>query len=124
MSMISELVKGLRKLGNQWKHNDIAGCHLIFEAAATIETLSAKVRENNLNGGWIPCGGRRPEDLGQYLCTVESWGTRGINILSWGAPTFPMNLGDGVGWYDSCSDGDFYVDNVVAWMPLPEEYKG
>ena len=44
MSMISEQVKRLRKLANQWKHNDVAGCNLIFEAADTIEALSAKVR--------------------------------------------------------------------------------
>ena len=44
MSMISEQVKRLRKLANQWKHNDVAGCNLIFGAADTIEALSAKVR--------------------------------------------------------------------------------
>ena len=47
MSMISEQVKGLRKLANQWKHNDVAGCNLIFDACDTIEALSAKVRNTD-----------------------------------------------------------------------------
>ena len=42
--MISEQVKKLRKLANQWKHNDVAGYNLIFDACDTIEALSAKVR--------------------------------------------------------------------------------
>ena len=54
MSMISEQVKRLRKLANQWKHNDVAGCNLIFEAANTIEALSAKVRTTDRpKGEWI-----------------------------------------------------------------------
>ena len=47
MSMISEQVKGLRKLANQWKHNDVAGFNLIFDACDTIEALSAKVRNTD-----------------------------------------------------------------------------
>ena len=55
MSMISEQVKRLRKLANQWKHNDVAGCDLIFEAADTIEALSAKVRaaDKPKTGKWV-----------------------------------------------------------------------
>ena len=52
--MISEQVKGLRKLANQWKHNDVAGCNLIFEAADTIEALSAKGRAaDRPTGEWV-----------------------------------------------------------------------
>lgn len=54
MSMISEQVTRLRKLANQWKHNDVAGCNLIFEAADTIEALYAKVRNaDRPTGKWI-----------------------------------------------------------------------
>ena len=72
MSMISELVKGLRKLGNQWKHNDVAGFNLIFDAADTIETLSEKVRANNLHNGWIPCSERLPEDIKPVIITWKN----------------------------------------------------
>ena len=109
MSMISELVKGLRKLGNQWKHNDVAGCNLIFEAADTIETLSAKLSAHNLaNGGWIPVSERLPRDDEEVLISCE-----------WGVD---------IGWYDCDGWRSEWInhyddDNVLAWMPLPPAYK-
>lgn len=62
---------------------------------------------------WIPCSVRPPEEYGRYLATVE------------------------IGSYDSrqrmikeviFKNGKFYrqgIGNIVlAWMPLPELYKG
>ena len=69
MSMISEQVKGLRKLANQWKHNDVAGFNLMFDACDTIEALSAKVRDaDRPTGEWICMG-----DVGVTECNQCGW---------------------------------------------------
>lgn len=50
---------------------------------------------------WIPCSEKLPEEEGRYICD-----------------------------YDGCIDfglfvnGAWYVSGAVAWMPLPEKYKG
>jgi len=133
--MISELVKGLRKLGNQWKHNDVAAYHMIFDAAYTIEMLSAKLSAHNLgNGGWIPVSERLPsaEDcpmdcmvtrkskyVGNYVdmavaeangtWTHEDWDAIVLGDVESGRKTGLISTRD---------------DEIIAWMPLPEPYKG
>ena len=84
MRMISEQVKSLRKLANQWKHNDVAGCNLIFEAADTIEALSEKVRANTIYGDWIPVSERLPSKEGSYLITSE---TGAVTTAHWYMPS-------------------------------------
>lgn len=106
MSMISEQVKKLRKLANQWKHNDVAGYNLMFDACDTIEALSAKVRNNNLYGGWIPVSERLP--IPPTFCLVTTDGSHGdvIDIALY------------------MSDGWHKASEVIAWMPLPSPYEG
>ena len=128
MSMISELVKGLRKLGNQWKHNDVAGFNLIFDAADTIETLSEKVRASNLHNGWIPVSERLPDAddcpmdcmvtrkskyIGNYvdIAVAEKNGT-------WTHEDWNAIVIDGKAKCISTRDAD-----IIAWMPLPEPYR-
>ncbi len=115
MSMISEQVKRLRKLANQWKHNDVAGCNLIFEAADTIEALSAKVREQNFSAepktGWIPVSERLPEDNGCMLVTID-------DAIEFG------KYEDGEWSIWVCEHWDKWgAKGVTAWMPLPEPYR-
>lgn len=113
MSMISEQVKGLRKLGNQWKHNDVAGGNLIFEAADTIETLSAKLARYSLGyGEWIPCSERLPSESGNYLITVAD-----LRLGHIGEHTVTM-----ADFYAKAKKWNSIVD-VYAWMPLPEPWK-
>lgn len=111
MSMISEMVVRLRKLADQWRHNDVAGCNLIDDAANTIEELSAKVRNNNLHGGWIPVSERLPENSGCVLISIAG-------DIEFGA--YDKQNSDWAIWRDGYWDEGKRAD---AWMPLPEPYR-
>lgn len=72
------------------------------------------------NNGWIPCSERLPEEPFGCLVTVmdcePSTQTDFENIL-------PYFVGyDGHSWNDE--DGEEIPFEVIAWMPLPEPYKG
>ena len=49
---------------------------------------------------WIPCSERMPED-GRYLC----------------------DYGDCID-FGRVINGEWYVNGVIAWMPLPKPYRG
>lgn len=56
---------------------------------------------------WIPCSKWLPEENGHYLITAKY----------------------GTGLYVTCDDyyvygWDDWGEDVIAWMPLPEPYKG
>lgn len=56
---------------------------------------------------WIPCSERLPEENGEYLVTRESKGIyKFVDIVK-----------------KTNTSGDIASD-IVAWMPLPEPYKG
>ena len=66
------------------------------------------VIEEAKKDGWIPCSERLPEEEGMYLITSNLFGSLEVQYV-------------------------FYSENVqmfvcngtpVAWMPLPEPYKG
>ena len=70
------------------------------------------VTDTNVGGKWIPCSERLPENNGNYM-TCDEKGN--IHIF----------------WYDDCQKCPFNISEyhtryypVVAWMPLPEPYKG
>lgn len=62
-------------------------------------------------GAWIPCAERVPEDTDYVLCTTET--KKGIRQVVRGY--FMPDLKQWVCGMNS---------NVVAWMPLPERYRG
>lgn len=67
---------------------------------------------------WIPCSERLPEVAGyEVLATVENpYGQRRIARVFTGYGSKPF-------W--NCNDGfDLSVWKVMAWMPMPEPYKG
>ena len=121
MSMISEQVKRLRKLANQWKHNDVAGFNLIFDACDTIEALSAKVRAADRPTEWIPCSERMPDaEYGEgdsVLCCTE---TGLMYILYWDGGNWCVPTGEPHIWVNHKTG---WHDRVIAWMPLPEPYR-
>ena len=74
-----------------------------------------------LQDKWIPCSERLPAQTGEYLVTV-SWEENPTWTDKFGYT--PTNDG---GWYDPEEPNQINInwnDYVVAWMPLPEPYKG
>ena len=61
---------------------------------------------------WIPCSERLPDDSDSYLITT-SWGD--VEQI-WFAHKKDYNITESE-WRET-------DDNPVAWMPLPEPYKG
>ena len=75
---------------------------------------------------WIPCSERLPEKSGRYLVT------RGLNACGslWNR-IYIANYSDLMGiksvkiwWQGNVGKSDFErLDDVLAWMPLPEPYR-
>ena len=112
MSLISKQIDELRAYAKERK-GELA--KMITDAADTIEELSTKLSASNMerssqyyHGGWIPCSERLPEKSSTYLATVD-YGEYGK------ASGQRFFYGGCLGWND---------DAVVAWMPLPEPYRG
>ena len=70
-------------------------CDAVDDAVTAIKALPSAQQ-------WIPCSERLPEKDGEYLTTTE----------------------DGLCDVESYGDGEWFYDDVVAWMPLPEPWKG
>ena len=66
---------------------------------------------------WIPCSERLPEENGQYLITVKYVHVDGYDDIyaEHGEWT------DGK-WDMFCFGHCGKVENIIAWMPLPEPY--
>lgn len=60
---------------------------------------------------WIPIDYKEPETRGEYLATYNSKAT--------GATYIGILIFDGEDWYE-----DHFVVDVLAWMELPEMWKG
>ena len=69
------------------------------------------VRPERKESDWIPCSDRPPEKEGRYLITVDEGDRKDVS------DDFFYFREDGVpSWY--------VEKNVIAWMPLPEPYRG
>ena len=68
---------------------------------------------------WIPCSERLPEEDGQYLITVKY---KHVN------DSYEDIYAEHGEWYDGrwdmfCFGHCGKVEDIIAWMPLPEPYK-
>lgn len=64
---------------------------------------------------WIPCKKDVPKDEGEYLVYCYSdFGPWGFNMI--------LHWCDGWNCFKDCRENE--IKNVVAWMHLPEAYKG
>lgn len=129
MSLISKQVKELRSEAEWQAMTNPALGRTINYAADTIEELSAKLTEHNMerstsyyNGGWIPCSERLPEDRKEKLVYLSSGR---MTVAIYNEYRLPHS-GCSIGWGYRVPDGyiDFEKEIVVAWMPLPEPWKG
>lgn len=80
-------------------------CDGLFDALESIQDLPSADRPQE----WIPCSERLPKDWEHVLvCTTVTYTT----------PIF-------VDWYvDEIGSWANEGDSVIAWMPLPEPWKG
>ncbi len=70
---------------------------------------------------WIPCSERLPTESDDYFCTYGSLSGWFVDISIYEAEKKEF------GFYSENEHGEEVwhpVTNVVAWMPLPEPYKG
>ena len=122
MSMITELIGKLKNIrGFLTKIELHTYAKSVSEAIDTIETLSAKVRANNMHGGWIPVEEKLPKDCENVLVYFEYYRygdynkmfkTIGISYTFEGKWSGIINGQSG--WTKS---------RIIAWMPIPEPYK-
>lgn len=61
---------------------------------------------------WIPCSERLPEEDTYVLATT-----------AWGEITMAEKLSD-IAWFICEGNANAKSDDIVAWMPLPEPWKG
>ena len=148
MSMITSLINQLRtyaKIADQLEKlrgkEQTGVVKALYEAADTIEELSAKLHGLQMerssqyyHGGWIPCSERLPEmhevdaseEFGEdcrYRITEPVLGYLRREYDDEKMVVVELVEEDIVGrrWH-TVPDGMF-VD-VIAWMPLPEPYRG
>ena len=69
---------------------------------------------------WIPCSERLPSENGDYLVTLENGVVKILGYSTTQRTTYPKGfyyIIDGFVWRQVSAP-------VVAWMPLPEPWKG
>jgi len=92
------------------------GLGLIESAIKDIKALPSAQPEPK----WILCSERLPEE--PYGCLVTVWDTNPVTMDEF-ENILPYFVGwDGEQWNDG--DGEQCPFEVVAWMPLPEPYRG
>lgn len=70
---------------------------------------------------WIPCSERLPKEEGWYITTIENEKTGRRRIEN---DLFAIGIAEAHGNtpYKFCKDG--HRQKTIAWMPLPEPYRG
>ena len=103
---------------NWKKHNCSRGCK--DEGLATDSFYKdCPLPKVQLVNQWIPCSERLPERDADYLVTINSdyfYGEGSIVLMAYSENKW---------WYYNDEQGyvDWFTDEVLAWMPLPEPYK-
>lgn len=85
-------------------------------------TAKAVTRHQPPAQQWIPCSERLPEDRKEKLVYLSS---DRITVAVYNEHRLPHS-GDAIGWGYPVPYGyiDFEKEYPIAWMPLPEAYKG
>lgn len=88
--------------------------------ADTIVELERKLAEREWRTG-------KPTENGKYMVTLDAWGHRYIAIMHYSKPQMPNREVNGTCWYrydDEWGDVVYDDKDILAWMPLPDPYKG
>ena len=78
-------------------------------------TVEALERMSNAGDGWIPCSERLPSERGKYLVTGVKGAVYMAEFVMGAINEKPIKLWYRVGGTQT---------RAIAWMPLPEPYKG
>lgn len=137
MSMISELLKDLSSLQTEIQLLDMADrVNVVERAKECIKMQSEKLQTQNLNGGWISCSERMPEEhdakLLKKLGVMKQSDKCLVTFVDFDVVNGKKEPYSGDRYVDEgfTQDGvfkqDLYLKNVtaVAWMPLPGAWKG
>lgn len=87
--------------------------HRCFEVVPADEYERRDAKDTNVPGKWIPCSERLPKK-------PEIYGDDGYIVRTRRVSQPFSAYWDGIEWKD---DADDAVDDVIAWMPLPEPYR-
>lgn len=79
--------------------------------------LDELFQEHKENSGWIPVSERLPKNGGWYLVTWEDQ-FKTVRRVAVSEFIEPKGLTD-IGHFEG-----FVMNEIIAWMPLPEPYKG
>ena len=129
MSVISEQVKELREKAQVFEDSGCATNGIVKtfrEAADTIEKLSAKLADVNMerstayyNDGWIPCNYAVPlNDDPDVWDWIEIKRANGEILKGFCWSSEPIR------WWVKKDGKQFEIKDAVEWRPLPEPYKG
>jgi len=86
---------------------------IVYDNRKMYAELAISALEKQINGGWIPCSERLPEEATNVLVTQDFGEHQNVTEAS-----YIDNL-HGIKFW-CCYDHK--IDNVVAWQPLPEPY--
>ena len=100
-----DAIKAIEELPNAYN-----GWSDAYDKAYIIGTLE-EVPSADRPQGWIPCSERLPTKAGHYLCSFNK-PNRIDNIY------VDLAYWTGSRWYG------YLANEIIAWMPLPEPWKG
>ena len=102
-----ELGRVLAVKWNDNDDNDFAN-KIIWQELREAPTINVKT-------GWIPVSERLPEARESVILSTKEWTGEGC----YWETTKHHVIWKGYGW-----NATYWDDEVIAWMPLPEPYKG
>lgn len=117
-------------------NDDLISRDAVLDACSqSINILDAMSRIEDLPGvtpkqRWIPVSERLPERNGQYLVTKAIGDYTYIGCMDYSTnlaktDKFDFHGKNYAGWYEYDMEYGFLeTDGIIAWMPLPEPYKG
>lgn len=128
MQMEGEILKAVQRFGV-----DVDKKELLKALEYDRDSYKKGYEDGRNENRWIQCSERLPVEDGEYLCQWKFNGQYVMDILCFSNDLFEVDEFDfyeykGMkkkAFYGCDSEfGYFEHNNIIAWMPLPEPYKG